>query len=69
MGVMDGRRGKVTGGIGPGLVGEVMVEVRGGVEAFLAYPALPGEEYAVGTLVVIVEYLPPRTVYVAAAFG
>jgi hypothetical protein len=64
-----GKRGKVTGGIGPGLVGEVMVEVRGGVEAFLAYPALPDEKHAVGALVVIVEYLPPRTVYVAAAFG
>jgi len=69
MGDMVGKRGKVTGGIGPGLVGEVMVEVRGGVEAFLAYPALPGEEHTVGTLVVVVEYLPPRTVYVTAAFG
>ncbi|MFI6982500.1 hypothetical protein ACIBSV_28395 [Embleya sp. NPDC050154] len=66
---MVGKRGKVTGGIGPGLVGEVMIEVRGGVEAFLAYPALPGEEHPVGSLVVIVEYLPPRTVYVAGAFG
>ncbi|WP_406284403.1 hypothetical protein [Embleya sp. NBC_00896] len=69
MGDMIGKRGKVTGGIGPGLVGEVMVEVRGGVEAFLAYSALPGEEHGPGSLVVIVEYLPPRTVYVAAAFG
>ncbi|MFJ3787921.1 hypothetical protein [Kitasatospora sp. NPDC090091] len=53
--------------MGAGLVGEVMVHVpeRQGTEAFLAYLAVPGERLPVGTPVVVVEYHPPRTVYVA----
>ncbi|MCD0482272.1 hypothetical protein LO771_07555 [Streptacidiphilus sp. ASG 303] len=66
---MVGLQGRVTGTVGPGLVGEVMVAVRGGAEAFLALPADPGERIAVGTQVVVVEYQPPRTVYVAPAYG
>ncbi|WP_433499095.1 hypothetical protein ACQP1K_01690 [Sphaerimonospora sp. CA-214678] len=65
---MIGKQGRVTGKIGPGLVGEVMVPVRGGVEAFYAHPSVPDEEFPVGSMVVIVEYSPPRTVYVARAF-
>ncbi|MCT9934851.1 hypothetical protein N5079_32060 [Planotetraspora sp. A-T 1434] len=64
---MVGRQGRVTGKIGPGLVGEVMVPIRGGVEAFYAYPSVPDEEIAVGALIIVVEYSPPRTVYVARA--
>jgi len=63
---MIGKQGRVTGRIGPGLVGEVMVEVRGGAEAFIAYPQIPDEQFTVGSLVIVVEYMPPRTVYVAA---
>lgn len=40
---MIGKMGRVTGRIGPVLVGEIMVAVRGGVEAFYAHPAA-GEE-------------------------
>jgi hypothetical protein len=61
---MVGRQGRVTGTVGPGLVGEVMVQVRGGAEAFLAYSMTPGQRLDVGTLVVVMEYHPPRTVYV-----
>ncbi|MBB4699211.1 hypothetical protein [Sphaerisporangium siamense] len=57
----------MTGKIGPGLVGEVLVPIRGGVEAFYAHPSVPGEEIPVGTIIVVVEYSPPRTVYVARA--
>lgn len=64
---MVGRQGRVTGKIGPDLVGEVMIPIRGGVEAFYAYPAIPGEEIAVGALIVVMDYQPPRTVYVSAA--
>ncbi|GAA0358301.1 hypothetical protein [Actinoallomurus spadix] len=64
---MVGRQGRVTGRIGPGLVGEVMIPIRGGVEAFYAYPAIDGEEMAVGSLVVVMDYHPPRTVYVSSA--
>ncbi|MFC4591460.1 hypothetical protein [Sphaerisporangium corydalis] len=62
-----GRQGRVTGRIGPGLVGEVMVPIRGGVEAFYAHPTIPDEEIPVGTIIIVVEYSPPRTVYVARA--
>lgn len=57
----------MTGRIGPGLVGEVMIPVRGGVEAFYAHPVDPRDEIGVGAIVVVVEYHPPRTVYVAPA--
>ncbi|MCG6494715.1 hypothetical protein [Kitasatospora sp. A2-31] len=64
---MVGSAGRVSGAVGAGLVGEVMVHVpeRQGTEAFLAYLAVPGERLPVGTPVVVVEYHPPRTVYVA----
>jgi len=65
---MVGLMGRVTGTIGPGLVGEVMVRVRGGAEHFLAYPAIAKERIEPGTVVMVVEYLPPRTVYVSAAY-
>ncbi|MCK2214476.1 hypothetical protein MF672_011845 [Actinomadura sp. ATCC 31491] len=64
---MVGKQGRVTGRIGPGLVGEVMITIRGGSEAFYAYPSIPDEEIPVGAVVVVVEYFPPRTVYVAKA--
>ena len=61
---MIGKVGRVTGAIVPGRLGEVMVPVRGGTEAFHAYPADDGQSIPVGRRVVIVEYLPPRTVVV-----
>ncbi|PRY00989.1 hypothetical protein [Allonocardiopsis opalescens] len=64
---MVGSQGRVTGQVGPGLVGEVLIEVRGGVEAFYAYPSIPEDSFDIGQRVVVVEYLPPRTVYVAPA--
>lgn len=66
---MVGRQGRVTGKIATGLVGEVMVQVRGGVEAFYAYPTVPDETFEEGQVVVVTEYHPPRTVYVAAAYS
>jgi hypothetical protein len=61
---MIGRQGRVTGRIAPGLVGEVIVEIRGGSEAFHAYAMIPGTEIPKDALVVVVEYQAPRTVYV-----
>jgi hypothetical protein len=66
---MVGLLGRVTGTIGPGLVGEVIVRVRGGAEHFLAYAATGTERIERGTVVTVVEYLPPRTVYVSAVYG
>jgi hypothetical protein len=60
-----GCRGRVTstGGIRPGRTGEVMVAIRGGVEAFLARDADGGEIPAYSE-VVVVDYQPPRLVLV-----
>ncbi len=66
---MVGLLGRVSGTVGPGLVGEVIVRVRGGAEHFLAYPADGSGPIAPGTVVMVMEYLPPRTVYVTAAYG
>jgi hypothetical protein len=65
---MVGLMGRVTGTVGPGLVGEVIIQVRGGAEHFLAYAATGAGRIAPGTVVMVVEYLPPRTVYVTAAY-
>ncbi|MEU8760241.1 hypothetical protein [Streptomyces sp. NPDC048659] len=65
---MVGLLGRVTGTVGPGLVGEVIVRIRGGAEHFLAHPAVPGERITTGTVVMVMEHLPPRTVYVTAAY-
>lgn len=64
---MVGRRGRVTGRVAPGKVGEVMLPVRGATEAFYAYPAAD-EVIEVGTPVVVIDFDPPRTVYVSPAF-
>jgi hypothetical protein len=61
---MIGKQGRVTGRIAPGLVGEVMIQVRGGSEAFHAYSATPGQEISTGSLVIVVDHQAPRTVYV-----
>ncbi|MFI5972129.1 hypothetical protein [Streptomyces sp. NPDC051452] len=66
---MIGLMGRVSGTVGPGLVGEVIVRVRGGAEHFLAYPADGTERIQPGTVVMVMEYQPPRTVYVTAAYG
>jgi hypothetical protein len=60
-----GCRGRVSasGAIRPGRLGEVLVEIRGGVEAFLARDADGGPVPAEAE-VVVVDYEPPRLVVV-----
>ncbi len=59
-----GKIGRVTGTVQPGTVGEVMIPIRGGSEAFLA--RTDGERtLPAGTRVIVTEYLPPRTVVVS----
>jgi hypothetical protein len=60
-----GCHGRVTstGAIAPGRTGEVMVAIRGGVEAFLARDA-DGGRIAPYTEVVVIDYQPPRLVLV-----
>lgn len=62
---MVGKIGRVTGTIAPGKLGEVMVPVRGGTEAFHAYASDADETMSPGSRIVVVEYYPPRTVVVA----
>jgi len=62
---MIGKVGRVTGTIKPGAIGEVMVPVRGGTEAFHAYASDDDETIDPGRRVIVIEYLPPRTVVVA----
>ena len=61
---MIGKRGRVTGRVGPGLVGEVMIAVRGGAEAFYAYPADESSVIEIGQQILVVDFEEPRTVYV-----
>ncbi|MET8761639.1 hypothetical protein [Lentzea sp. NPDC004782] len=61
---MIGKRGRVTGRVGPGLVGEVMISVRGGAEAFYAYPADESSVIEIGQQILVVDFEEPRTVYV-----
>jgi hypothetical protein len=64
-----GCRGRVTstGAIQAGRTGEVMVSIRGGVEAFLARDVDGGtiEPY---TEIVVVDYEPPRLVLVSRIY-
>ena len=61
--------GEVTGRIGPGTIGEVLIDIRGGREAFHAYAYDAGEVIDVGTEVVVVERVGPRSVKVARMPG
>lgn len=61
---MIGKVGRVTGTVAPDRIGEVMVPVRGGSEAFHAYATDTTTTIRTGTTVVVVEYFAPRTVVV-----
>ena len=61
---MVGKIGRVTATILAGRLGEVMISVRGGSEAFNARATDADETISIGTRVVVVEYFPPRTVLV-----
>jgi hypothetical protein len=60
-----GKVGRLCGSIAPGEMGEVMVPVRGGSEAYYAYAADPAESIPEGTRVLVIEHEPPRTVIVS----
>jgi hypothetical protein len=56
-----------SGAIRPGRLGEVMIAIRGGVEAFLAKDVDGGAIEAYEEIVVI-DYEPPRTVLVTRMY-
>jgi len=57
--------GRVTGRVAPGVVGEVRIPYKGGTETFHAYAWDAGETIEVGTEIVVIERVGPRTVKVA----
>jgi hypothetical protein len=61
-----GSRGRVTssGAIRPGCLGEVVVSIRGGVEAFMARD-VDGGSIEPHCEVVVIDYEPPRVVIVS----
>lgn len=60
-----GKIARVTGRIGPGEVGEVMLAVRGGTSAYHAYPADGVTVFRVGDKVLVIDYRSPQSVFVA----
>jgi hypothetical protein len=58
---MIGRVGRVTGTVRPGNVGEVMIRVRGGIEAFYAEPYDGEETISPGEQCVVVHYSESRS--------
>ncbi|MEO5781480.1 hypothetical protein [Arthrobacter oryzae] len=61
---LTGRIGRVTGRIGPGTIGEVMLPFRGGTSAFHAHPYDTDRVFGVGDQVLVIYFKPPQTVYV-----
>jgi sporulation protein YlmC with PRC-barrel domain len=56
--------GRVTGRIAPGTLGEVLIPIRGGNEAFNAYAIDANTVIEVGARVIVVEQDSSRTVRV-----
>ncbi|WP_427017996.1 hypothetical protein ACQCSX_05145 [Pseudarthrobacter sp. P1] len=61
---LTGKIGRVSGRIGPGTVGEVMLAFHGGTSAFLAHPYDKVSTFAVGDKVLVIYFEPPQTVFV-----
>ena len=60
-----GKVGRIVGAIEPGRMGEVMIPIRGGSEAYFCYADDAVEAIPRGTRVVVVDHEPPRTVIVS----
>ena len=56
--------GRVTGRIAPGTIGEVRIPYKGGTETFHAYASDDGQVIEVGTEIVVIERVGPRSVKV-----
>lgn len=64
-----GRVGTVSGRVRRGLTGEVLLEIRGGTEAFSALPAEPDVDLRPGERALVIEQSGPRTVFVVGYIG
>ena len=61
---VESQIGRVTGRIAPGTIGEVRIPYQGGTETFHAYAWEEGQVIELGTEVVVIERVGPRTVKV-----
>jgi hypothetical protein len=61
---VESQIGHVTARIAPGLAGEVRIPYAGGTEVFHAYGWDEAETLEVGTEIVVIERIGPRTVKV-----
>ncbi|MGN7200502.1 hypothetical protein [Arthrobacter sp. SAFR-044] len=61
---LTGKIGRVTGRVGPGTIGEVMLPYLGGTMAFHAHPFDKTSSFPVGAEVLVIYFDPPQTVYV-----
>ncbi|HAG57807.1 MAG TPA: hypothetical protein DEP82_12490 [Arthrobacter bacterium] len=61
---LTGKIGRVTGRIGPGTIGEVMLPYLGGTSAFHAHPFDKSAVFEAGEEVLVIYFEPPQTVYV-----
>jgi hypothetical protein len=61
---LTGKIGRVTGSIGPGRIGEVLLPYLGGISAFHAHPFDKTSVFAVGDEVLVIYFEPPQTVFV-----
>lgn len=61
---MESAIGRVTARIAPGTIGEVRIPYAGGTEIFHAYAWDEGDVIDIGTEIVVIERLGPRTVKV-----
>jgi hypothetical protein len=60
-----GKVGRVIGAIEPGRMGEVMIPIRGGSEAYYAFATEPTESIERGARVIVIDHEPPRTIIVS----
>ncbi|MDP9887802.1 MULTISPECIES: hypothetical protein [Micrococcaceae] len=61
---LTGKIGRVTGLVGPGTIGEVMLPYLGGIMAFHAHPYDKTSVFPVGAEVLVIYFDPPQTVFV-----
>jgi hypothetical protein len=57
--------GRVTGRIAPGIIGEVRIPYGGGTETFNAHAWDDGDVIEVGTEIIVIDRIGPRTVKVS----
>lgn len=61
---LTGKIARVTGRIGPGTIGEVMIAIHGGTTAFHAYPYDKSSTFPAGERVLVMYFEPPNSVFV-----